>query len=208
MAETKHCKVSTQVITLLADNSPWLRIKIVSSVCSFTMKTGTVLLWTVVHLINVQADTDCGVELVPQGRIVGGEDADGYRLPWYALLHPPEDKTTPICSGTLIDSHHVITAAHCFVLMKGDNNTSKFSVTLGIYNRCMNESTQQTFMVSSVVLNPNFTTSTDSYDIAIITLNQTTNYTPICLPGKGKEMLRVFVLIIYYKFRALFKCFI
>lgn len=70
--------------------------------------------------------------------------------------------------------------------MNGDNNTAKFSVTLGIYNRCVDESTQQTFMVTSVVLNPNFTSPNGNYDIAIITLNQTTNYTPICLPGKGK----------------------
>lgn len=69
--------------------------------------------------------------------------------------------------------------------MKGDNNTAKFSVTLGIYNRCVNESTQQTFTITKVVLNPNFT-SVHSNDIAIITLNQTTNYTPICLPGEGK----------------------
>jgi secreted trypsin-like serine protease len=60
--------------------------------------------------------TDCGVNVVQEGRIVGGEDVDGTILPWYALLHPPEDKTIPVCSGTLIDSNHVITAAHCFTL--------------------------------------------------------------------------------------------
>jgi secreted trypsin-like serine protease len=59
---------------------------------------------------------DCGIQLAQEGRIVGGEDADGNILPWYALQHPPEDKTTPICSGTLIDNRHVITAAHCFTL--------------------------------------------------------------------------------------------
>jgi hypothetical protein len=70
--------------------------------------------------------------------------------------------------------------------VKGDNNTAKFCVTLGRYNRCVNESTQQTFTVTSVVLNPNFTSPNGKYDIAIITLNQTTNYTPICLPGESK----------------------
>jgi hypothetical protein len=69
---------------------------------------------------------------------------------------------------------------------KGDNNTAKFGVTLGKHNRCVEESTQRTFTVVDVVLNPNFTSPTGVNDIAIITLNQTTNYTPICLPGKGK----------------------
>jgi len=64
----------------------------------------------------VRIFTDCGVQLVSEGRIVGGEDAGGYKLPWYALLHPPADKTVPVCSGTLIDSRHIITAAHCFTL--------------------------------------------------------------------------------------------
>jgi hypothetical protein len=70
--------------------------------------------------------------------------------------------------------------------MEGDNNTTKFGVTLGMYNRCVNESTQRTFTVIDVILNPNFTSPADDYDIAVVTLNQTTNYTPICLPGKGK----------------------
>jgi secreted trypsin-like serine protease len=69
-----------------------------------------------VALLTYDIFIDCGIQLVPEGRIVGGEDADGNMLPWYALIHPPEDETTPICSGTLIDSQHVITAAHCFTL--------------------------------------------------------------------------------------------
>ncbi|XP_023717605.2 uncharacterized protein LOC111869941 [Cryptotermes secundus] len=150
----------------------------------FTMEKGTVLLWIVLHLTAIRADADCGIQLVPEGRIVGGEDADGDILPWYALMHHPEDKTTPICSGTLIDSHHVITAAHCFTLIEGDNNTAKFGVTLGIHNRCVKESTHRTFTVTNVVLNPNYTSPFGNYDMAIMTLNQTTNYTPICLPGK------------------------
>jgi secreted trypsin-like serine protease len=68
------------------------------------------------ELLVYSVFVDCGIQTVSEGRIVGGEDVDGNILPWYALLHPPEDKTTPVCSGTLIDSHHVITAAHCFTL--------------------------------------------------------------------------------------------
>jgi hypothetical protein len=70
--------------------------------------------------------------------------------------------------------------------VEGDNNTAKFGVTLGIHNRCVAESTHRTFTVTSVVLHPNFTSPADNYDIAIMTLNQTTNYAPICLPGGGK----------------------
>lgn len=153
------------------------------------MNTGTILLWALLHRIIVCAHTDCGVEPVPEGRIVGGEDMDGYKLPWYALLHPPADPTTPVCSGTLIDNRHVITAAHCFTLIEGDNNKAKYGVTLGIYNRCVKEPTRRTFAVNKVVINPNFTSPTDNYDIAIITLNQTTDYIPICLPEEVENNL-------------------
>jgi Trypsin. len=70
--------------------------------------------------------------------------------------------------------------------IEGDNNTAKYHVTLGIYNRCVKETTRRTFAVTNVVINPNFTSPTGNYDVAIITLNQTTDYTPICLPEEGK----------------------
>ncbi|KAJ4432276.1 hypothetical protein ANN_20894, partial [Periplaneta americana] len=131
---------------------------------------------------------DCGVQIITDGRVVGGEDVGGYKIPWFALLHPPGDKTTPICSGCLIDTNHVVTAAHCFTLVSGDNNTAKFGVTLGIYDRCANESSQQTFVVKNVTLHPKFTSPTGNYDIAIITLDEpATNFTPICLPGKAER---------------------
>lgn len=69
--------------------------------------------------------------------------------------------------------------------VEGDNNKAKYGVTLGIYNRCVKEPTRRTFAVTKVVINPNFTSPTGNYDIAIITLNQTTDYTPICLPEEG-----------------------
>ncbi|XP_069688589.1 trypsin-1-like isoform X2 [Periplaneta americana] len=131
---------------------------------------------------------DCGVQIITDGRVVGGEDVGGYKIPWFALLHPPGDKTTSICSGCLIDTNHVVTAAHCFTLVSGDKNTAKFGVTLGIYDRCANESSQQTFVVKNVTLHPKFTSPTGNYDIAIITLDEpATNFTPICLPGKAER---------------------
>jgi hypothetical protein len=71
--------------------------------------------------------------------------------------------------------------------LDGDNNTAKYGVTLGIYNRCVKETTRRTFAVNNVVINPNFISPTNNYDVAIITLNQTTEYTPICLPEEGKS---------------------
>ena len=51
-----------------------------------------------------------------QNKIVGGAEAEHGKWPWQAILeitNPDDGSGRKICGGTLIDSKHVITAAHC-----------------------------------------------------------------------------------------------
>ena len=43
-------------------------------------------------------------------RIVNGADADQYEWPWIAALL---NNGRQFCGGSLIDSKHILTAAHC-----------------------------------------------------------------------------------------------
>ena len=58
----------------------------------------------------------CGINLSPE-RIVGGADATPNSIPWQVgLIFPitaPTGTTIPFCGGTIIDSWHILTAAHC-----------------------------------------------------------------------------------------------
>ena len=56
------------------------------------------------------ADVDKG--LASLARIVGGEEADPYSIPWQVALVPRKE-ITPFCGGTIVTPYHIMTAAHC-----------------------------------------------------------------------------------------------
>merc|ERR1712110_883102 len=55
---------------------------------------------------------DCGEDNVVGDRIVGGGEVVKHSIPWQvALVGKGSDR--PFCGGTIIDSNHILTAAHC-----------------------------------------------------------------------------------------------
>jgi len=118
-------------------------------------------------------------------QIVGGETAAKGNWPWQvAILHKGSFK----CGGTLINTHYVISAAHCF---RSSTQAEEFTIVLGEHHRQVHEGTEQTVGVKKITVHPNYQPKV-SDDIAIIELAQkailTKYITPACLPDAGQEV--------------------
>ena len=102
-------------------------------------------------LFHAQPDhaDEISTEITTEITIVGGQAADRTEYPWQAMLFNPNGIL--VCSGTLIHSNWVLTAAHC---LDGAGITS---VTLGGYDSThTNEEGRQTFAVKQVILHAGF----------------------------------------------------
>ena len=76
-----------------------------------------------------QPDADCGISDVEEMRIVGGEDAVRHSIPWQAALVASPNGIKPYGGGTIIDSTHILTAAHCI----GDQSPESIQVPNSIH---------------------------------------------------------------------------
>ncbi|XP_055585337.1 CLIP domain-containing serine protease B14-like [Uranotaenia lowii] len=69
-------------------------------------------LGTFVSCPTIDSDHPCDAEIMVD-KIFGGESADIRQFPWVVLiLHSSYE--SPICGGSLINSNHILSAAHCF----------------------------------------------------------------------------------------------
>jgi len=58
-------------------------------------------------------DADCGVENIPEDKIVGGQEANPHQFPWLVALFVHSNEGDWFCSASLISKDWVLTAAHC-----------------------------------------------------------------------------------------------
>ncbi|XP_045128810.1 proclotting enzyme-like isoform X7 [Portunus trituberculatus] len=129
----------------------------------------------------------CGlIAKPPPTRIVGGKPADPKEWPWIAALL--RNGATQFCGGTLITNQHVLTAAHCIV----DFTKESITVRLGEYTFDeTGESPHVDFKIKTMKPHEHYDTNTYVNDIALITLDRTTDFNdaiwPVCLPQSDES---------------------
>ena len=117
-------------------------------------------------------------------RIVGGIEAIPNSWPWIVSLQLRDH----FCGGTLIDTHHVLTAAHCLKSAIKHH----IQVVAGLHERRnLNTGRTQTIGVSRIFIHEQYNTVTQANDIAILRLShpvQLNDYVSlICLPGPDPQ---------------------
>ncbi|XP_034073653.1 vitamin K-dependent protein C [Gymnodraco acuticeps] len=111
--------------------------------------------------------------------MVGGEVGKKGESPWQVLLMNAKGQFA--CGGVLIAESWVLTAAHCL------DNSLRFKVRLGDYERLRFEGTEVNLKVLEYFKHPNYNTRTYDNDIALLRLETPAPFSefilPACLPS-------------------------
>ncbi|XP_028613480.1 coagulation factor XI isoform X2 [Grammomys surdaster] len=126
-------------------------------------------------------DNVCTTKIKP--RVVGGTVSVHGEWPWQVALHTSQGH---LCGGSIIGDQWILTAAHC---ISGIETPRNLRVYGGIVNQSeINEDTAF-FRIQEMITHNQYTAAESGYDIALLKLESSMNYTdfqrPICLPSKG-----------------------
>ncbi|XP_058045143.1 serine protease 56 [Ahaetulla prasina] len=135
----------------------------------------------------------CGHRAVPapnmtlaKGKIVGGSRAKPGAWPWLVSVLLNGEL---MCSGVLVDTAWIVTAAHCFT---GSRNELAWSVVLGDYDLSKRDESEQVVPVSRILPHPKFDPKTFHADVALLELSAPVRpsawVSPVCLPERAAEM--------------------
>ncbi|XP_059611560.1 chymotrypsin-C-like [Phlebotomus argentipes] len=130
---------------------------------------------------------ECGIRRINhEGLITYGEDTRPGDYPWHAaIFHLERRQRSYKCGGTIINTHTVLTAAHCVFEGVSPITAERFIVQVGKYHLNVADDSAKEFTVFSVIPHPRYDTSLLSNDIALLRLSREIQYSdyiqPICL---------------------------
>ncbi|KAK7929653.1 hypothetical protein WMY93_006048 [Mugilogobius chulae] len=147
----------------------------------------------------------CGLKLIHtrQRRIIGGENSLRGGWPWQAAirLRGSRGDGRLVCGATLIDTCWVLTSAHCF--KRYGNSTREYKVRVGDYHSLVPEEYEEEYGVDQIVPHPNYQTTSNDYDIALVRLSPgamghapgecvsfNRHVLPACLPHRKERVLK------------------
>ncbi|XP_074596629.1 serine protease 33-like [Brevipalpus obovatus] len=130
---------------------------------------------------------ECGLES-QSNRVYLGSKVTQYRYPWMALIKVRHGNSESYsqCGGSLIDSQHILTAAHCVFKYNRVVSPSSVEVTLDILNKDLEYGTIRKGL--QIFYEPSYRSYNPmGNDIAIIRLQQSVplnnRILPVCLPA-------------------------
>lgn len=135
------------------------------------------------HKTEIKTTEECGVST--NTRIVGGTTADPKAWPWMVALLSNSNKNF-FCGGALLNSHYVLTAAHCTFGVANNAIVAR----LGEYDFRDNGEFHDDYAVVEIKRHGLYSRRTLRNDIALLKLEKTVVFNEfiktICLPDGGK----------------------
>ncbi|XP_047537415.1 uncharacterized protein LOC125071283 isoform X2 [Vanessa atalanta] len=138
-------------------------------------------------LLAFPAPPECGVSNASFSRVVGGIDAKLGDFPWMALLGYKDRRgasTRWLCGGSLISSHHVLTAAHCI----HNHEEDLYVVRLGELDLASEDegATPIDVLIKYKIKHEGYNAKSFTNDIGLLILQNDVQFTdlihPICIP--------------------------
>lgn len=123
--------------------------------------------------------------VMPSTKILGGIESNPGDWPWMVALmtsNEPDMYEALFCGGVLIDDTWVLTAAHC---VKG-KTAGAVDVAVGVFD--LGNFSGNRIAVKNIRIHPDYNTTTNHNDIALLELNQpSTQPTIILFSGESQE---------------------
>nr|XP_006128516.1 coagulation factor XI [Pelodiscus sinensis] len=140
------------------------------------------------RLCKRKASTVC-MQPPKQGeRVVGGTVSSLGEWPWQVSLQVKSSTQKHFCGGSIISNQWILTAAHCIDNLEIPN---LWRVYAGILKLSEIKEDTPFFRVQEIVIHPQYVIAETGYDIALMKLDRSMNFTdlqwPVCLPSKEER---------------------